>query len=324
MKKTLYPILRISVSGLLILILLYIMRGKYAEIATVLKNTSVPVIGVGLLSFLAAIAVASFRLKLIIAAQEERLTYAEAVSLTFVGYFFNNFLPTSIGGDIAKMYCLSRRTNGTMPAFAAVAADRLIGLLTMVFMAFVAMFFVEARSLDSSVRILILAITAVSVIGIIFMVNERFARIFSVPLFFLKPMKENLKKAYSAVNKYRHHKALIVQSFLISILSQLLFFASVAVFAMSIGAYLPIVDVLLRMPIIGIVSLFPSINGLGLREGATVVFFAPMIGKEKALAVGILWFFILLVTSLIGGAIYALSPKLWVKFREIEKERETI
>jgi phosphate/sulfate permease len=93
---------------------------------------------------------------------------------------------------------------------------------------------------------------------------------------------------------------------------------------MSIGAYLPIVDVLLRMPIIGIVSLFPSINGLGLREGATVVFFAPMIGKEKALAVGILWFFILLVTSLIGGAIYALSPKLWVKFREIEKERETI
>jgi hypothetical protein len=76
-------------------------------------------------------------------------------------------------------------------------------------------------------------------------------------------------------------------------------------------------DILLRVPIISTLSLLPSINGLGFREGSTVVMFGPMIGKENAFAVSILWLLVLLITSLVGGIIYGLSPQFKIKLKEM-------
>ncbi len=78
-------------------------------------------------------------------------------------------------------------------------------------------------------------------------------------------------------------------------------------------------EILLRMPIISAVSLLPSINGLGVREGSTVVLFAPIIGKENAFVVSILWFLILFIISVAGGLIYAFSPQFKIKWGEIDE-----
>jgi hypothetical protein len=55
-----------------------------------------------------------------------------------------------------------------------------------------------------------------------------------------------------------------------------------------------------------------------------VVLFGPLIGKENALAVSILMIMLLLITSVIGGVIYALSPQFKMKLKEIEKEGESL
>jgi len=52
------------------------------------------------------------------------------------------------------------------------------------------------------------------------------------------------------------------------------------------------------VPIIFIVSLFPSINGLGIREGAHVYFLGDMVGRGNAFAISLLFL------SLIGGLVY--------------------
>jgi len=67
-------------------------------------------------------------------------------------------------------------------------------------------------------------------------------------------------------------------------------------------------------------SLLPSINGLGLREGATVLLFGPLIGKTSAFAVSVLVIAMLLATSLVGGLIYAISPQFRVKLKDLDKE----
>jgi hypothetical protein len=74
------------------------------------------------------------------------------------------------------------------------------------------------------------------------------------------------------------------------------------------------------MPIISAVSLLPSINGLGVREGSTVLFFGPIIGKENAFVVSILWFLVLFVTSIAGGLIYALSPQFKIKWGDVKED----
>jgi hypothetical protein len=78
------------------------------------------------------------------------------------------------------------------------------------------------------------------------------------------------------------------------------------------------------MPMVSIASLLSSINGLGVREGSTVVFFGRMMGRENALAVGILMFAVLLIVSVIGGIIYALSPQFKMKLKEIEGEEKSL
>ncbi len=296
------------------------MRGKYGDILKALKGTNKLIFILGFISFTFAISIASIRLKLIIESQGIAATFYEALSLTFIGYFFNNFLPTSIGGDFVKAYYLSNKTHNKLGAYASVFIDRFIGLITMIFMAFIALLFVGESTVDIAARYMIYAITAIAILMMALILNKNFAKIFSVFLLFVKPIEEKLRRAYNAIHMYKSSKRLVIQSTAISVVSQSLFFVSIGILAFSIGSPIPITNIFLMMPIIGVLSLLPSINGLGLREGSTVVFFGPIIGNENAFAVSILWLLVLLMTSLIGGIIYLVSPQFKIKLKEIEKE----
>jgi uncharacterized membrane protein YbhN (UPF0104 family) len=57
----------------------------------------------------------------------------EAVALTFTGLFSNNFLPTTIGGDVVRLAGAMRLGYDRAVCLASIAADRLIGMLGMVF-----------------------------------------------------------------------------------------------------------------------------------------------------------------------------------------------
>ncbi len=317
-KKVISLLLRTFVSLSLIIILLYIMRGKYGQILQALKGTRIGVFGLALLSFSCAISLGSLRLKLIIEAGENlKIKFLEAFSLTYIGYFFNNFLPTSIGGDVVKAYYLSKVSSDKMISYTSVFIDRVIGLITMVFMATVALMLVPGKIVDDRVRHMIYAITAIAVLAILFLMNKKFARKFSALLYFVRPIEEKLKNAYNAIHVYKHHTKLLIQSLAISVVTQLLFFAATGILAVSIGAHIPVLEILLLMPIVSAMSMLPSINGLGLREGSTVLLFGPLIGKENAFAVSILWLLVLFITSIIGGLIYGLSPQFKVKLKEV-------
>ncbi|MDD5173381.1 MAG: lysylphosphatidylglycerol synthase transmembrane domain-containing protein [Candidatus Omnitrophica bacterium] len=317
MTKALSQTIRTFVSVFFIILLLYIMRDKYPQIIKAFASTKIPVFLLGFLIYTAAIFVAAIRLRFLIEAQGITVTIKEALSLTFLGYFFNNFLPTSIGGDVVKAYYLSKKIDRKPAAYASVFVDRIVGLFTMIFMAFLALFFVEEGVVDPALRYIIYAITLGSIVAIVLMTNKRIARKFSFLFFIINPIKEKLRKAYEVIHMYQYRKALMLKSFLISFVSQILFFTSLGVVALSIGSRIPVKDLLIKMPIVSMMSLLPSINGLGLREGSTVVLFGPLIGSDKAFAMSILWLLILLCISVIGGLIYALSPQFKVKIKEI-------
>jgi len=316
MRKHLFAFIKVFVSVALIVILLYVMRGKYAQIGHVLKGTSILVFGISFIIFLAAVSLASLRLKVICKAQDIDVTFSESFSLNFIGFFFNNFLPSAIGGDVVKAFYLSKKASGKVEAYASVFIDRAVGLLTMIFMAFAAIFFVGAAAVSETVRYFIYGITAASLTAILFILNKEFARKFSWLLRIIKPLRQPLQKAYGILNRYAGHKTQLAQSLGISIASQALSFISVSILAVSIGFKIPLIQIFLRMPLIGTLSLLPSINGLGVRESATVVFFGPIIGEANALAVSILWLLMLMIMSLIGGIIYATSPQFKIKGKE--------
>ena len=316
--------IRVAVSLILIIVLLYVMRGNYSQILNVLKGTRVAVFTMAFLLFILALSTASIRLKLIVEAQDIVITFREAISLTFIGYFFNNFLPTAIGGDLVKGYYLSKKSANNTGSYTSVFVDRAMGLVTMVFMAFVALVLAGGAIVDASIRNTIYTITAVSVLGILLLLNKAIAKRLSGLLFMFKPIRETVKKVYDIVHGYKNRAGLMAGTFLISVVSQLTYFFCIGVLVASIGSYISTMNVLMRMPIVSMMSLLPSINGLGVREGSTIVLFGPLIGRENAFAISILMIFMLLLTSLIGGLIYTLSPQFKIKVKDIVKEEGAI
>ena len=57
---------------------------------------------------------------------------------TFVGVFFNNFLPANVGGDVMRGYGLARYTDQGAEAAVSVVVDRVVGLMAFMISAAVA------------------------------------------------------------------------------------------------------------------------------------------------------------------------------------------
>ena len=70
------------------------------------------------------------------------------VSLYMVGYFFNNFLPTSIGGDVVRGHALGMAFGKKPEAMASVFMERFTGFTALVVFALLALAFDSALRTD--------------------------------------------------------------------------------------------------------------------------------------------------------------------------------
>jgi uncharacterized protein (TIRG00374 family) len=61
-----------------------------------------------------------------------------AIKLTFVGFFYNNFLPGSVGGDVLRAWYVTKHTPKRLEAAISVFVDRTIGLAGLIVSAIVA------------------------------------------------------------------------------------------------------------------------------------------------------------------------------------------
>jgi uncharacterized protein (TIRG00374 family) len=83
----------------------------------------------------------AFRWHLVLRALAVRLPFSATLRQFAIGLFFNNFLPSTIGGDSAKIFYLGR-LEGYSRAAASVFADRVLGLTLMLFVAVASTLFV--------------------------------------------------------------------------------------------------------------------------------------------------------------------------------------
>jgi glycosyltransferase 2 family protein len=69
----------------------------------------------------------TYRWMLLLEAVGLRVPFREALRLYLVGLFASNFLPSSVGGDVVKVWMLGRSTGRTPAAAASAIADRVTG-----------------------------------------------------------------------------------------------------------------------------------------------------------------------------------------------------
>src|SRR6185312_12990478 len=59
------------------------------------------------------------------------LTFPRALQLSFIGAFFNQVLPSTVGGDGARIYLLARSGAGWARATYSVIIDRIVGVFVL-------------------------------------------------------------------------------------------------------------------------------------------------------------------------------------------------
>ncbi len=318
-KKGLFLLLRIFISLFFISLLLRLMRGRFDSIILSLKSTNIPLFSLGLLLFWICVAITSYRLEKILSAQEVYISFKDALRLTLIGYFFNSFLPSAVGGDVAKAYYTSQKTEKKFASVTSIFIDRLMGLLGMVAMATAVLIFwgryIQNRRITSTVTI-ILGVLIGLVLFLMMAPRMKNLRPLRRFLRFFR-LEGHIKRLIEVIRIYNLHRRLMQNMFYLSIFSQSLGAIVIYLLARSLSLEVPLGLFFVLVPIIGVAGMFPSINGLGLREGAYVCYLGPLVGGENAFTLSILWLVLLLINSLIGGLIYAFGRDFrLVRFKE--------
>ena len=83
---------------------------------------------------------------------------------------------------------------------------------------------------------------------------------------------------------------------------------SIYFFVLFLGGNVHLIKLFLIVPLVWAISMLPSLNGLGVREGAFVYFLKGDIGADAAFAVSILWLGVIIIYSIIGGILNLLCP----------------
>ena len=243
-----------------------------------------------------------------------KTSFKVLVHYYLIGMFFNLFAPSTVGGDISRVYYLSRddanhsqktMASSTMPAAVSVFIDRAIGMVVLVWLGAVGLFFFPGYAVPPVVRALTYALALGFIIGGLLLPVLRHV----LP----QDGHPMVVKLRVALRSYRAHWRAIPQAILLSFVIHLIQAWIHLILGRAIHIEIPFSYCIILYPLVGTFSALPiSLNGLGLREGG-YLFLLQVIGinSEKGVAFGLLLFLTVAADSLIGGLLFLLknSPK---------------
>lgn len=307
MNKWVGLLVRIGLSFTFLGILFW--KTDLPKFSATFRTIDYPLFLVSLISYTMLFIPLSYRWQLLLRALGIEVPMERLFKTYLIGVFFNNFLPTAIGGDVVRGLDLYRLTRKGKEAAVSVMAERLLGLAALLVIAVTALGFSYSSLRDPFLLGLILITILVYlmiVLGLftpgIFIFSSRVLEKLRIQWLGLK-----LLKIPEAIALYKSSPRPLIQSAVLSILIQALTIMIFYVLSLSLHLMIPVVYLFLFFPVISIVSMAPvSLGGLGVREGMTVYLFQK-VGVESvhALGLSLAWFSIIFLTSLLGGVVFA-------------------
>ena len=309
-------VIRITISIAAVFLLIFLMRDKLSNSLAMIRH------GLDMRWFLCVVAgyvvgnaILAVRMRSVFRAQEVHMSVREAIHLTIVGLFFNLFLPSAVGGDMAKVYYACQYSGKKMESTTSIILDRMIGFVSIICMAVAAVFICKDQFGDAKIDRLIFLFLGLMLLAVAFFASKRFARVFSFFKIFVPSEKwrKRLSEVYHSIHGYRNHLPILMYSLALSFFAQGIFTLTYYWTALSLGHPTNPWLYFLFVPALAIVSMVPSIGGLGVREAGSVYFFSRLMPTETALALSLLMDFIIYGFSLIAGLWYAFHGGLKAK-----------
>lgn len=300
---------KLIISTTLISFLFYKLNVK--TVIGMLNQISIPVLFSVIALTLFASVLLALRLQIIlISAQPVSRSFEALWKITNIGLFFNQTMPSSIGGDIVKIWLLKLSGVSIQDATSSVTLERLLGFIALGIL--LGMGFIFQWDLLKNALIIIPLMLSVIIVIISIML------IILIPIFpnrwlnfkltsfinpYVKSMKETIQILYfNKINLFRLSA--------ISIGLHLLHITIIRLICKSLGFDLLWIQCFVAIPLMFLVSSLPiSVAGWGVREGisvATLTVFS--IKEEFALAMSVTYGLLQILGSL-PGLVYWISSK---------------
>lgn len=257
---------------------------------------------------LAGIVLSALRWQKVLEALEIPARLPRLVSHYLAGQFVSNVLPTTIGGDVLRVSRLSRDTGESPGTFASVVLERMTGWLVLPVITFIG-FVVNPglRHLGSAtdVALVLAGTTLLTLVGVLAVAgSERVGGRFAARA----GWRRFAGAVHLGIDQLRNRPAAALNVLAAGFAYQLALVLAAVAAAQALGVRPAGLTALLAFfPAVLIAQVLPiSMSGLGVREGAFVLFLGPLgVAKEEAIALGLLLYLLNLVVSLLGAPAFA-------------------
>lgn len=264
----------------------------------------------GLIATLGGLVLSAWRWQRVLCVLEVPSRFPSLFSHYLAGQFVGNFLPSTIGGDVLRVSRLSASAPGAV-SFASVVLERLTGWIVLPLLTLVGLA-LRPSLLDLGVAsrlALVLAGGTLALLAALLIIagSRRLAGRFAAN----EGWTRFIGAVHLGLERLRRRPAAAAGVLGVATVYQLSTIAMVYLATRALGLHLPMTAVLTFAPVVAIAQVLPvSLNGLGVREGAFVLFLGPLgVGAGQAIAVGLLVYAMTLTVSLLGAPAFAVGGR---------------
>lgn len=241
----------------------------------------------------------------------------------YVGLFFNNFLPTGVGGDVVRTIHLKLRGHSAKLLISSALADRIIGLVVMLTLGAVSILLSPELRVEQDQKIYLVTLIALGLVsgGMLFWLSDRLPIGKLTERYRHTRIRRSILEVIHLCFTYRTAVRAVVGAILLSVVVQSLVIVTYYLLATGIGIQLSFVTFFAFVSIVHLATTLPiSIGGLGIREGAMVALMTAVgVDVHLATTLTLLYLLVLWLCSMPGAVVL-----LFDKTRRVAKAQERI
>ena len=296
------------------LLALVLSRVDWGEFRRVGADVPLQLLLAGYFLNLGMVALNTWRWRVLVRPLGVPVGFFRLASYYFVCMFFNNFMPTSIGGDVMRVLDLARHTGKRSAAMASILVERLLGLYVLLpvsVAAFLLLYPILPERRSFFIAELVMA--ALFFAGTLMIRKKNLQRIEPLlrpvePLLARFDVRRRASELYEYLGAYKNRRGAVLAALLLSLLSRSVWIVSCRVFAAALGIELSLTHFFLLMPLVEVGRMLPlSLAGVGIREGVMLLVLRLFgVSDTKAVFLALLIYGIFILNGLIGGLIYGL------------------
>lgn len=313
--------IRIAVSAALIAFLIYRNWDNFKLMGQQLQSINLLLAILAVAVYFLGIAGMVFRWGVLLRAQGIVIHRGFLLQSVVIGFFYNNILPTSIGGDAYRVYDLYRNKGvGVAPMVSTVVLERAMGTLTGAIFLVFSFGFGMYRMISSGMVLSLIIVMVLLILLVVMLINPYFFKINRLfdKFRWLKKIKPKVKSFRDILLSYKDKKSHLALCFVYSAVIQMLIIVSYWLIAEALSLNIGLTSFLFIVPFTSIVASIPiTIGGIGLRENA-LAFLVALFGASESQAAlfSFLILFIILFNALLGGLVY-LAKNIFFKSRGV-------